>query len=141
MKKLWSILSVACLLTACKNKPAQPTSIGPNKQLASLFDNYYSTRSGLLPMEATMNGDNRFNDRMPAEFTDSYRQQLTNFFTAYLDSIKQFNRDGFLMMESLFDSEEMDLLITIGKADQDMDKALAKRDAEGGVSRLRRHCE
>ena len=50
---------------------------------------------------------------------------------------QRWNEDGYVIVPGLFDAEEMELLITIGKADRDMDKALAKRDAQGGVSRLR----
>ena len=51
--------------------------------------------------------------------------------------LEQWNQDGYLVLPRLFDEEEMHLLITIGKADQNMDKALARKDAQGGVSRLR----
>ena len=49
----------------------------------------------LFPLEATANGDNRFNDLMPVDFTDSYRQKLHNFFSNYNDSIATFNREIF----------------------------------------------
>ena len=32
--------------------------------------------------------------------------------------ITQFQEDGYLMVEGLYDQEEMDLLLQIGKADQ-----------------------
>src|SRR4029078_4557485 len=53
------------------------------------------------------------------------------------DQIKQFNRDGFLMMESLFDSEEMDLLIRIAKNDRRLEhEALERRDTDARTSKL-----
>jgi ectoine hydroxylase-related dioxygenase (phytanoyl-CoA dioxygenase family) len=51
--------------------------------------------------------------------------------------IAEFNDTGYLLVRRMFDAEEMDLLITIAKADRDMDKASARKDAQGGVSRLR----
>src|SRR5919206_3123002 len=51
--------------------------------------------------------------------------------------IDQFNRDGYLMKRDLFDAEEMDLLITIAKNDQRLEReALERRDAHAGTSKL-----
>ena len=53
------------------------------------------------------------------------------------NQIDQFNRDGFLLQEQLFDAEEMDMLIEIAKSDQRLEKeALERRDANAGTSRL-----
>jgi len=53
------------------------------------------------------------------------------------EQVEQFNRDGFLMIEGLFDTEEMDLLIRIAKADQQMaEKAIERRDLSGVRSKL-----
>lgn len=94
MNKFIPLLLAACLLVACKDKVAQTTPAESNKQLAILFEKYYNDRMALLPVEATFNGDNRYNDLLPAEFTDSYRQKLSDFFTANLNAVKQFNRDS-----------------------------------------------
>jgi ectoine hydroxylase-related dioxygenase (phytanoyl-CoA dioxygenase family) len=51
--------------------------------------------------------------------------------------IDQFNRDGYLMKPALFDAEEMELLITIAKNDQRLEReALKRRDAHAGTSKL-----
>ena len=53
------------------------------------------------------------------------------------DQIKQFNRDGFLMLVNLFDSEEMDLLIRIAKNDRRLEaEALERRDMDARTSKL-----
>ena len=45
--------------------------------------------------------------------------------------IDQFNRDGLSHEAQLFDAEEMDLLITIAKNDQRLEReALERRDAQ-----------
>lgn len=64
-----------------------------NKELATLFSNFYEQRLHLFPLEATSIGDNRFNDQMPVDFTGSYRMKLHDFFKSYSDSIDQFDRD------------------------------------------------
>ena len=53
------------------------------------------------------------------------------------EQIQQFNRDGFLLQQDLFDAEEMDLLIRIAKNDQRLEKeALERRDANSATSKL-----
>ena len=65
-----------------------------NKELAKLFDSYYETRLQLFPLEATSNGDNRYNDKLYADFTDSYRAKLRKFYQGNLDAVSKFNRDS-----------------------------------------------
>jgi hypothetical protein len=58
-------------------------------------------------------------------------------FTLTKEQVEQFNRDGYLMIKGLFDAEEMDLLMHIAKADQQMaQEAYERRDAFSGRSKL-----
>ncbi|HEX6728718.1 MAG TPA: phytanoyl-CoA dioxygenase family protein, partial [Pyrinomonadaceae bacterium] len=51
--------------------------------------------------------------------------------------IDQFNRDGYLLYEDLFDVEEMDLLLKIAKHDQRLEKeALERSDSSAIKSKL-----
>ena len=51
--------------------------------------------------------------------------------------VLRFNLDGFLVVERLFDAEEMDLLLKIARADHARaSEARGRLDAEGGVSKL-----
>ncbi|AEW01418.1 hypothetical protein A4D02_05355 [Niastella koreensis] len=93
MNKLFPALLIICSLAACKNKKAATAPESSNKELAALFEKYYMDRMALLPVEATINGDSLHNDQLPAEFTDSYRQKLTDFFAANLQDIQHFNRE------------------------------------------------
>jgi len=53
------------------------------------------------------------------------------------EQVEQFNRDGYLMIKGLFDAEEMDLLMRIAKADQQMaQEAYERLDAFSGRSKL-----
>jgi len=45
----------------------------------------------LLPLEATANGDTRFNNLLPADFSDSYRAKLKDFFTRHKTAISKFD--------------------------------------------------
>ncbi len=99
MRKLISALVLFMFLAGCSQNPKdskQSTGkeiVKANDSLAALFNNYYDQRMQLFPLEATANGDNRFNDLMPVDFTNSYRQKLHNFFSSYNDSIATFNRE------------------------------------------------
>lgn len=97
MKNYISIyLLLLISFSACKQKK-QPTNTSPtedNKQLAVLFENYYDQYLSLFPLEATSNGDNRYNNKLPIDFTDSYRTKIKAFYENNLEALAAFNRDS-----------------------------------------------
>jgi len=93
MIKFLPALLLICVLAACRNKVSTTAPVASNKDLAALFEKYYNDRMALLPVEATINGDSLYNDQLPAEFTDSYRKKLTDFFANNLQAVQQFNRE------------------------------------------------
>jgi ectoine hydroxylase len=53
------------------------------------------------------------------------------------EQIEQFNRDGYLMVNDLFEAEEMDLLLKIAKSDQQVQQQAHERlDLDSGQTRL-----
>lgn len=90
MKKIIYLLAIVMIITSCNSKTNEQTTAA-NAALSTLFDSYYNERMELLPIEAAYNGDNRFNNLLPADFTDSYRARLKDFFTRYKDSISKFD--------------------------------------------------
>ena len=68
-------------------------SVTDSKPLKKVLNNYYDDRMRYFPLEATQNGDNRYNDQLPADFTDSYMDTLRNFYNGYLNETLVFNRD------------------------------------------------
>jgi len=94
MKQL--VLAIACctlFLSACKLSNMNQTK-EPNKELAALFEQYYEERLQLFPLEATAAGDNRYNDKLYADFTDSYRKKLTDFYSKYKTLVTKFEREN-----------------------------------------------
>ena len=88
------MLSLASLFViACSNDKKKTEMKNDNKDLAALFENYYTERMRLIPVESTQNGDSTNNDKLFADFTDSYREKYRRFFSNYLDEIKKYNRD------------------------------------------------
>ena len=93
MKKILSV-SLSFMLCACGINQGQKTSVaGPNTAFNKMLDDYYNERMKLFPLEATQNGDNRYNDQLPADFTDSYRSMLKDSYDKYLTSVTSFKRD------------------------------------------------
>lgn len=85
------VVFVMSILMGCK-LGTNPTK-EDNKELAALFEKYYDERMSLFPFEATTVGDNRFNDVLMIEFTNSYRAQVKDFYNRYLTFINHFERE------------------------------------------------
>src|SRR5215471_15372955 len=71
-----------------KNQVASDPSTAFNKFLQA----YYDQHSQFYPLEATANGDNRYNNLLPNDLTVAYRQQLKSFYQALQDSLKSYDR-------------------------------------------------
>jgi uncharacterized protein (DUF885 family) len=65
-----------------------------NNSFTNLLEQYYNERMQLLPIEATYNGEPNHNGELYADFTDSYRSKLRNFFSRYRVQIQNFKRNA-----------------------------------------------
>ena len=63
------------------------------KSISNLFEQYYDERMQLFPLEATTNGDNRYNNILPADISDSYRDTIKVFYQTFLDSLNTYKRN------------------------------------------------
>jgi uncharacterized protein (DUF885 family) len=78
------LLLAVVLLYSCqegtqeKNQPGSFDEIG---------DQYWEERMQLFPLEATANGDNRYNDRLTITISNSFRDSLKRFYTRYLQML------------------------------------------------------
>ncbi len=63
-----------------------------NKEFAQYLNDYFEGRMRLLPLEATQNGYTRYNDLLPADFTDGYRDSLKNFYTRVREGLGKWDR-------------------------------------------------
>jgi len=73
-----------------KNKEAQ---ISQNN-MTDFLQRYFDERMKLFPLEATANGDNRYNDMLPVDISDGYREKIKTFYSHYLEELNTFNRDS-----------------------------------------------
>lgn len=90
--KQWIIGYTALLAIAC----ASPQSNEEKKIIAqktdSLFESYYAERMQLFPLDATINGENQYNDLLPCDICDSYRAKLKTFYEKYLTQLQAYDR-------------------------------------------------
>jgi uncharacterized protein (DUF885 family) len=92
MTRVIYLLAMIIFIGSCNsNSTPGKTPVAANTALAKMLDAYYNDRMELFPVEATVNGDHRFNNLLPADFTDSCRARLHIFFTRYSDSISRFD--------------------------------------------------
>lgn len=89
---IMSVTIAACNRHASKNKATNTDSV-TNKKLDVVFNNYWERHLKLFPIDATMTGDNRYNDQLPNNQTQAFRNKLKVFYQSYLDTVKSFNRD------------------------------------------------
>jgi uncharacterized protein (DUF885 family) len=90
MQKLLSILILALTFSACKLSNTNQNKAA-NTELGSLLEKYYEESIQLFPLNATTNGDNRYNDKLYADFTNSYREKLKKFYSNYKTYINKFD--------------------------------------------------
>ena len=84
-----------------QTQPANTTAPAPTQDpgpkaasapLAALFDAYWEDRAKLFPLNATAQGDNRYNDQLPNDQTRAFRQQQEQFYRRYLTGLQKFDR-------------------------------------------------
>jgi uncharacterized protein (DUF885 family) len=85
MKKLFIILLVIPIFS-CKTNFNKN---GMESNVYKLCENYYEERLQFYPIEATMQGDNRFNDKLPNELTDKFHHDVVAFYTKFLKQAKE----------------------------------------------------
>jgi len=64
-----------------------------NSNLNGLFSQYWEKQSRLDPLAATGQGDSRFNDQLPNDQTQAFRDTLRTFYQDYLTRLNKFDRN------------------------------------------------
>ncbi|WP_221393083.1 DUF885 family protein [Dyadobacter sp. NIV53] len=83
-------ITFGMLMQACQQKSTNDESAMP---VSKFFDAYYEERLPLYPLEATMNGDNRYNDLMSDDLTKAGKDKLTAFYKKYQAELKKYDRE------------------------------------------------
>lgn len=84
---------LASLLIACSGAVSTDKNEVNSEQADTLFESYFNERMRLFPLEATLNGENQYNDLLPCDISDSYREKLREFYTRYLRLVTSYSSD------------------------------------------------
>ncbi|MEP7170306.1 MAG: DUF885 domain-containing protein, partial [Bacteroidota bacterium] len=112
MKKILLLFPIVFLLLfinccqSVKEKDKETTvsenNISPKESFRTKFlERYYDERMKLFPLEATANGDNRYNDILPNDITESYRQKIKSFYESYLKELDTYHRNALSSNEQI----------------------------------------
>ena len=77
MKKLIVFLSVAIVFISCQTNDKKSFEIN------QIFEDYYQESLELYPLNATSQGDNRYNNFLPNDLTDDFRNKEKIFYSSY----------------------------------------------------------
>jgi len=80
MKRSIVLLACLCSLYACKNT----SNNNKAQQFSDIASKYWEERMQLFPMEATSNGDYRYNDKMTITIAGNFRDSLKRFYQKYI---------------------------------------------------------
>ena len=96
-KPLLAALLAAALTPACNQTDTRSTTettapaAAASKPLADFLEQYWEKQSRLDPLGATAQGDNRYNDQLPNDQTQAFRDTLRTFYQTSLDAVKKFD--------------------------------------------------
>jgi uncharacterized protein (DUF885 family) len=76
MKKIIVLILVSIVLVNCKSKEKK-------QDFTALTKSYFDDKNALSPLDATINGQNQYNDQLQLDMTDSYRKAQGAFFDKY----------------------------------------------------------
>ena len=91
MNKFFAFAFFVLAAASCQSPTQAGVETMDDKQFDQYLDNYYEGRLKLFPLEATFNGDNRYNDQLTIDISESERDKQRSFFQTTLDSLKQFD--------------------------------------------------
>ena len=93
-------LVAAALTSACNQTKTSETATtsatgaaaDTTKGLNGLFASFWERQSRLDPLSATAQGDNRYNNLLPNDQTQAFRDTLSTFYQDYLTRLEKFDR-------------------------------------------------
>ncbi|QJB41630.1 DUF885 domain-containing protein [Chitinophaga oryzae] len=85
-----SLLLAGSLLTAvaCQQQSSRNSQQAPGDSLHQLVERYYDANMALQPLQATFNGEMRYNDQLPVDIGADFRHRADSFYAAYQQAMK-----------------------------------------------------
>ena len=99
MEKLFYFAVVVIIASSCATR--EMSTVTPENAFSKLTDEYYEAYLKLNPMEATQIADNRYNDRLPIDISESFRDSLRSFYQHYRDTLQHFDRSALTDQQQL----------------------------------------
>lgn len=92
MKKLayYAFAGLILMIQGCQNKSEKAEQNMP--PISEVFAQYHQERLPLYPLEATMNGDNRYNDKMSDDLSQAGKARMTAFYRKFQDELAKYDR-------------------------------------------------
>ena len=84
---------VVVILAACGPTKKEPAPIEPTNELvafSAITDAYYEEYLKFHPLQATMQGDNRFDAELPNDISRAHRQRLKSYYTRYINQLDEY---------------------------------------------------
>src|SRR5687768_9909403 len=90
-----TLLSLVVITQACNNPSTKTEEMKTNDSVAfgQMLHEYHEGRMLLFPLEATVSGDNRYNDKLPNSISVEFRNKLMAFYTEYKLKLEAFDRN------------------------------------------------
>ena len=76
LKTISFFILLSLLLANCKSEEK-------SVDFKKLTESYFDEKNILNPLDATLNGQNKYNDQLQFEMTDSFRKKQADFFNKY----------------------------------------------------------
>lgn len=119
MKKILLFSLVLTLtFTSCEKGEKETTTEAFNE----LLSNYNEESYKLFPLNATFAGDNRYNDQLPNDLTDEFKDNLKSFYSDTKNSLSKFND------VDLSDSEKMSKAVLTWDCDINLERLNFRED-------------
>lgn len=82
------------MLLAISCTTREMSTVTPEDAFSKFTDQYYEEYLRFNPLEATQIADNRYNDQLPNDITERYRDSIRSFYRRYRDSLQYFDRSA-----------------------------------------------
>lgn len=93
-KHMKTVVSIAIGLIVIGCATREMSTATPKDSFAAFTDRYYEEFLRLNPLEATQIADNRYNDQLPNDISESHRAETREFYQRYRDSLQTFDRSS-----------------------------------------------
>ena len=114
---------IGMILFSCSSQSEKQTQTLPTKAFEDMLERYYQDGLKLDPMNATFQGDDRYNDQLPNYISKSYAEGLKAHYSKYLSKLEKFDRSS-LTEEEQVSYDVLKWECEINLADQQFPKSL-----------------